>query len=107
VSLRSGDIHPGCNRFGVGQWRTTRSPHQGGAALETLGKVRTVAFDKTGTLTMGHPQVTDLVVVKVAEADILAKSAAVERGSAIRWERRLSPTADQHVLAAYMREGFF
>ena len=54
---------------------------KGGAALETLGKVRTVAFDKTGTLTMGHPQVTDMVVVEGTEADILAKSAAVERGS--------------------------
>jgi Cd2+/Zn2+-exporting ATPase len=54
---------------------------KGGAALETLGKVRTVAFDKTGTLTLGHPQVTDIVVVEVTEADILSKSAAVERGS--------------------------
>ncbi|ABA06381.1 Heavy metal translocating P-type ATPase [Nitrobacter winogradskyi Nb-255] len=54
---------------------------KGGAALETLGKVRTVAFDKTGTLTMGHPQVTDIVVIEGTEADILAKSAAVERGS--------------------------
>jgi Cd2+/Zn2+-exporting ATPase len=49
--------------------------------LETLGKVRTVAFDKTGTLTMGHPQVTDVVVVEGTEVDILAKSAAVEHGS--------------------------
>ncbi|WP_425905491.1 heavy metal translocating P-type ATPase [Nitrobacter sp. TKz-YC02] len=54
---------------------------KGGAALETLGKVRTVAFDKTGTLTIGHPQVTDVVVIVGMKADILAKSAAVERGS--------------------------
>lgn len=54
---------------------------KGGAALETLGKVKTVAFDKTGTLTSGHPQVTDIVVIEGTEAETLAKAAAVERGS--------------------------
>lgn len=54
---------------------------KGGAALETLGKVKTVAFDKTGTLTSGHPQVTDIVPIEGAEAEMLAKAAAVERGS--------------------------
>ncbi|MDR3516465.1 MAG: heavy metal translocating P-type ATPase [Azospirillaceae bacterium] len=54
---------------------------KGGAALETLGKVKTVAFDKTGTLTMGRPQITDIVVVAGIESDVLAKAAAVERGS--------------------------
>ena len=54
---------------------------KGGAALETLGKVRTVAFDKTGTLTMGRPQVTNVVPVEGSETDVLIKAAAVERGS--------------------------
>jgi Zn2+/Cd2+-exporting ATPase len=56
---------------------------KGGAALETLGKVKIVAFDKTGTLTVGHPQVTDIIAViqSTDEADMLAKAAAVERGS--------------------------
>jgi Cd2+/Zn2+-exporting ATPase len=54
---------------------------KGGAALEMLCKVKTVAFDKTGTLTMGHPQVTDVVALGGAEFDILAKAAAVELGS--------------------------
>ena len=54
---------------------------KGGAALETLGKVRTVAFDKTGTLTVGQPKVTDIVVIEGREDDMLAKAAAVERGS--------------------------
>lgn len=54
---------------------------KGGAALETLGKVRTVAFDKTGTLTVGKPQVTDVAAIEGDEDDVLAKAAAVEQGS--------------------------
>ncbi|MEZ2354241.1 heavy metal translocating P-type ATPase [Caballeronia sp. RCC_10] len=52
---------------------------KGGAALEALGKIRTVAFDKTGTLTLGRPQVTDIVPIEGTADDILAKAAAVER----------------------------
>ncbi|MFL9503344.1 heavy metal translocating P-type ATPase [Rhodopseudomonas palustris] len=52
---------------------------KGGAVLETLGKVRTVAFDKTGTLTLGQPQVTDVVSVIGQQDDaVLARAAAVE-----------------------------
>jgi Cd2+/Zn2+-exporting ATPase len=54
---------------------------KGGATLETLGKVRTAAFDKTGTLTMGRPKVTDVVAFEGSEDVVLAKAAAVERGS--------------------------
>ena len=54
---------------------------KGGAALETLGKVSTIAFDKTGTLTIGKPQVTDIIAIEGTEADVLAKAAAVELGS--------------------------
>lgn len=54
---------------------------KGGAALETIGKLRTIAFDKTGTLTLGHPKVTDIVTEVDTEAELLAKAAAVERGS--------------------------
>lgn len=54
---------------------------KGGAALETLGKVATVAFDKTGTLTLGRPQVSDIVAFEGEASDLLAKAAAVEKGS--------------------------
>ncbi|MGB3445852.1 MAG: heavy metal translocating P-type ATPase [Xanthobacteraceae bacterium] len=54
---------------------------KGGAALETLGKVRTVAFDKTGTLTRGHPRVTNVIPVVGDESSMLARAAAVERGT--------------------------
>jgi Cd2+/Zn2+-exporting ATPase len=54
---------------------------KGGAALETLGRVKTVAFDKTGTLTRGRPHVTDVVAMDGMEDEVLAKAAAVERKS--------------------------
>ncbi|MGY2894819.1 heavy metal translocating P-type ATPase [Deinococcus sp. UYEF24] len=54
---------------------------KGGAALETLGSVRTVAFDKTGTLTAGKPVVTDVVGLGVDRAEVLRLAAAVESGS--------------------------
>lgn len=54
---------------------------KGGAALEVLGKVKTVAFDKTGTLTRGKPQVTDVVPFSGSADELVAKAAAVERGS--------------------------
>ncbi|MCA2465658.1 MULTISPECIES: HAD-IC family P-type ATPase, partial [Vibrio] len=44
---------------------------KGGAALELLGKVESVAFDKTGTLTQGKPQVTDVVTYDVTEETLL------------------------------------
>ncbi|MEY4923143.1 MAG: hypothetical protein RLY17_1860 [Pseudomonadota bacterium] len=55
---------------------------KGGAALEQLGAIQTVAFDKTGTLTEGKPKVTDILPVSgISETDLLALAAAVETGS--------------------------
>ena len=54
---------------------------KGGAALETLAKVKTIAFDKTGTLTVGRPKVIDIVPLEGTAADVLTKAAAVERGA--------------------------
>ena len=54
---------------------------KGGAYLENLGNVKAIAFDKTGTLTVGHPEVTDVVVLESSEAELRRVAAAVERQS--------------------------
>ena len=50
-------------------------------ALETSAHVDTVVMDKTGTLTKGQPEVTDVVADGLAEDELLALAAAVERES--------------------------
>ncbi|QPS85885.1 zinc/cadmium/mercury/lead-transporting ATPase [Serratia plymuthica] len=55
---------------------------KGGAALEQLGQVQTIAFDKTGTLTEGKPRVTDVLPINgISEQQLLTLAAAVETGS--------------------------
>ena len=54
---------------------------KGGGALETIGRIRTVAFDKTGTLTEGRPRVTDVLAMTGSERTMLGLAATVENGS--------------------------
>lgn len=71
---------------------------KGGAALESLGSIRTIAFDKTGTLTEGKPRVT--AVQPFAEQDeawLLSTAAAIEKGSS-------HPLAQAIVAAAAERQ---
>lgn len=53
---------------------------KGGAYLEQLGKLDTLAFDKTGTLTKGEPQVVRAIAYE--EPLFYEVAAAIERGSA-------------------------
>ena len=55
---------------------------KGGAALEQLGKIETIAFDKTGTLTEGKPQVTDIEPLSGWQKDAMLRVVgAIEVGS--------------------------
>lgn len=54
---------------------------KGGAHLEHLGRIRTIAFDKTGTLTVGRPEVTQVIGNPLDEHELLRKAASVEHFS--------------------------
>ncbi len=54
---------------------------KGGIHLEEAGHLRAIAFDKTGTLTKGIPAVTDIVTYGGYENELLAITAAIEKGS--------------------------
>lgn len=55
---------------------------KGGAALENLGQILSIAFDKTGTLTEGKPVLTDVVPFESHDENLLLSlSSAVETES--------------------------
>ena len=54
---------------------------KGGAHLEHLGVIKTIAFDKTGTLTHGRPRVTDVRVLQGDEDVLLQRVAGLEQYS--------------------------
>lgn len=55
---------------------------KGGAALESLGKIRTVALDKTGTLTRNEPAVIDVAAIEPAtRSHVLRLAAGLEARS--------------------------
>ncbi|HWL44520.1 MAG TPA: cation-translocating P-type ATPase [Ilumatobacter sp.] len=54
---------------------------KGGAALETLARIRTVALDKTGTLTRNQPTVVDVVTDRHDRDTVLGVAAALEARS--------------------------
>jgi cation-transporting ATPase G len=55
---------------------------KGGAALESLARIKVVALDKTGTLTVNRPTVSDVATTDaVSRVDVLRLAAALETHS--------------------------
>ncbi len=55
---------------------------KGGAHLEHIGIIKTIAFDKTGTLTYGKPTVTDVKTITGEEQEMISLAAGIEKFSA-------------------------
>ncbi len=66
---------------GVGKGARLGILFRSAAALETLGKTKTILFDKTGTLTEGRPVMTDLYLYGEEPEAVLLRAAAVEKNS--------------------------
>ncbi|MEQ4725599.1 heavy metal translocating P-type ATPase [Nonomuraea sp. B19D2] len=65
-------------------------------ALETSARIQTVVMDKTGTLTKGEPEVTDVIVDGLEQAELLQLIAAVERESEHPLAEAVVRYADAH-----------
>ncbi len=68
---------------GVGQSARHGLLIRNGQALQTLGKITTIAFDKTGTLTQGRPEVTHTIDLndKLDQQSLLYYAASLEQSS--------------------------
>ena len=75
-------------------------------ALEAAARIQTAVMDKTGTLTKGEPEVTELVVDGLAEADVLTLAAAVERDSEHPLAQAVVNYADARGVPRTTAEGF-
>jgi Cu2+-exporting ATPase len=75
-------------------------------ALEAAARVQTVVMDKTGTLTKGEPEVTQIVVDGLAEAEVLELAAAVERESEHPLAQAVVHYAESHGMGRPRAEGF-
>lgn len=72
---------------------------KGGAHLEMLGSIRSLALDKTGTITSGEPVVTDIEPASgVAPDRLLSLAAAVERRSQHPLARAVLAAAERQSL---------
>ena len=75
-------------------------------ALETSARIDTVVMDKTGTLTKGEPEVTDVIVDGMDEAELLPLVAAVERESEHPLAAAVVRYAEQHGAQVLPATGF-
>jgi Cu2+-exporting ATPase len=72
---------PMAHSLGIGQLARHGCLVRNPGALEALAGARLIAFDKTGTLTLGRPQLVDIASDGVAENEVVARLAALERHS--------------------------
>lgn len=67
---------------GIGKGAENGILIRSGDALQTAKRIDAIVLDKTGTITKGEPALTDVVTVAgVGESELLAWTAALEKGS--------------------------
>lgn len=77
------------------------------AALETAGKIKTVALDKTGTVTNGDPTVTDILPAQdISEEKLLLLAASLEKNSEHPLAKAVRRTAEINGIYAEEVEDF-
>lgn len=80
---------------------------KGGAELEAMAEIDTVALDKTGTLTEGKPAVVDVVATgPLDRRQLLGLAAALERHSEHPIGRAIVHTAEQERVEIPLAAGF-
>ncbi len=79
---------------------------KGGAYLEAMGKIRTVAFDKTGTLTAGRVVLSELLPLVGDEHSLLTLAAALESRSEHPLAQAIVRAAEERQLALPLVTGF-
>ena len=72
---------PMAHSLGIGQLARHGCLVRNPGALEALAGARLIAFDKTGTLTLGRPHLVDIASDGVAENEVVARLASLERHS--------------------------
>ncbi len=74
---------------------------KGGAHLEHLGIIKTIAFDKTGTLTHGKPKVTDVIALQDNESDVVSIAAGLEQYSTHPLARAIVKYAEEQKVKVF------
>lgn len=77
------------------------------AAIESAGRIKTVALDKTGTVTNGSPSVTDVVPADgVSETELLELAFSLERQSEHPFAGAIVGYANEHGIKSFEVSGF-
>ena len=77
------------------------------AAIEEMGRVRTVVLDKTGTLTVGEPVVTDIITADgVQEKELVSLACSVEKKSEHPIARAVVNYAEENNIDALEADDF-